>query len=175
MYGIDVAGIKESLAALERVERLDAQADLRKEFTAMAESAIANAKGNALDRMQKRAADTLAATGASGKTSASTSTAAVIRFGGGFEGAFGAEYGAEKGLQRVVSHFGYYRGWNQFRLWKGSGSNAGYFLWPGIRTAVDEHRPRLAEAIVRNFGAGSELPAPNIAAGASLISSVFGT
>jgi hypothetical protein len=175
MYGVESSGIVETVDALARLERLDAQRDLRVEFHAMAEAAKANALSNADSPMQRRAAGTISTTSASGKASASSSTAAVLRFGGDFPGAFGAEYGGERNLQRTVSHFGFYTGWNQFEPWRGSGDSAGYFVWPGIRTAVDDHRPRLAEAVVLHFDAGSDLPGPNLAAGAALNASLLGS
>lgn len=155
---LDTSGLKESLAALDRLARLDANKDLKREFTKLADAAISEAKSGARTRMERRAANTLASSSVSGNSSASSATAAVIRFGAGFEGAFGAEYGGQSGLRRVVSSFGFYTGWNQFKPWQGSGSSAGYFVWPGIRRAVEDNLDVMAEAIARNFSAGYVSP-----------------
>ena len=139
----ETEGIREALAALDRVARLDAQKDLRDEFNKLAGEAVTAARGLASTKMEAKAAGTLAV--------ASTATYAALKFGAGFAGAFGAEYGGQKGQHRVVAHFGGYTGWNQFRGWRGSGAGAGYFMWPGIRQATEHGAPDLAEGVARIF------------------------
>jgi len=140
---LDTAGLKEALAGLDKVARLDAGKELRREFKVLADAAVAAGRGNANSRMQQAAARTL--------TPMASATGAGLRFGAGFGGAFGAEYGGMKGLHRVVHHFGHYTGWNQFQGWKGSGEGAGYFMWPGIREAVKDNLEPLAEAVSNIF------------------------
>lgn len=161
-YLLETVGLKEALAGMERVERLDVQRDLKSVFNDLASTAVTNAKAGASTKMERRAASTLAV--------ASTSLGAALKFGKGFEGAFGAEYGADKNKRRVVTHFGYYQGWNQFKSWRGSGSTAGYFMWPGIRAAIESDIGKVAESVT----ALVERPAANIAAGAALINEVMG-
>lgn len=163
-YALDTAGLKETLAGLERLERLDVGRDLKSAFDALAKEAVVEARSKASNRMERKAADTLAV--------ASTSLGAALKFGKGFDGAFGAEYGADRNKRRVVTHFGYFIGWNQFKLWKGSGATAGYFLWPGIRVAVASEVGKIAESVTALVV--SDRPAANITAGAALINDLMG-
>lgn len=167
-YAAEIDGLKETLAGMDRLARLDVQKDLRAEFHRVAEDAISEAHRRAHTKMQKRAAGTLSAFNASGKVSASSATGAALRFGGGFAGSFGAEFGAQRNLRRTVSSFGFYTGWNQFQVWRGSDAGAGYFLWPGIRSAVESNLDVLADAVARiSF---DDAPA---ARGRSFMDSVF--
>lgn len=161
-YTLATDGLQEALAGLERVAKLDAQRDLRTQFQTIAEQVIAQAKSLARSGGQVKAAGTL--------KQASTSAAAALRFGGGFEGAFGFEFGADRNQRRVVNHFGYYTGWNQFPMWRGSGATAGYFLWPAIRDVSKENTEALAESVAL---IAAQRPGPNLGAGASLIDKVF--
>lgn len=45
-------------------------------------------------------------------------------------------------------------GWNQFKPWRGSGENTGYFLWPSIRKNADDVRELYAEAIQKVWDEG---------------------
>lgn len=45
-------------------------------------------------------------------------------------------------------------GWNQFKPWRGSGSNAGYFLWPSIRENADGIRELYADVIDKVWNEG---------------------
>ncbi len=61
-----------------------------------------------------------------------------VSFGGSkFPEAAGVEFGAVRNVLRQRST-GSYRGWNQFKAWKGNGSDAGYALFPAIRSSSDE-------------------------------------
>ena len=143
---LDTTGLKEALAGLDKVERMTAAKDLRREFQVIADAAVAAGRSNANSRMQQAAARTL--------VPIATSTGAGLRFGAGFGGAFGAEYGGMRNQRRVVSHFGHYTGWNQFKGWKGSDAGAGYFMWPGIREAVKANLEPLADAVSDIFSKG---------------------
>lgn len=150
MFTVETEGLRESLAGMERGARLDATRDLKAEFQRMADAALRQAKANASgSKMRQRAANTLA--------QGSTGTYAALRFGSGFEGAFGAEFGAGRNQRRVVSHFGYFTGWNQFDYWRGSGPSAGYFLWPAIRQAAGENTELLAEAVAAILAGGDSV------------------
>lgn len=146
LYAIETDGLKETVAGLDRLERLDVTRDLKDAFEAMAKDAASRARGNASTRMQRAAADTI--------STVRSSLGATLSFGAGFGGAFGAEFGGAQNQRRVVNHFGYYTGWNQFDHWKGSGLDAGYFLWPGIREAALEGRDALADALEKIFDKG---------------------
>lgn len=45
-------------------------------------------------------------------------------------------------------------GWNQFKPWRGSGSNAGYFLWPAIRSSADEIQKLMLDAVEETWKTG---------------------
>jgi hypothetical protein len=138
---IETTGIKEALAAMDRVDRLEAQLELKDEFNKVAVEVVNKGRSRASGRMEQAAARTL--------RTASTATYGAVGFGGGFGGAFGAEFGGYRNQRRVVNHFGYYTGWNQFKPWKGSGSDAGYFLWPTIRQVTADRVDDLAEAVAK--------------------------
>ena len=94
MFTVETDGLREALAGMDRLSRLDATRDLKAEFQRLAADAIAQAKANASgNKMRAKAASTLAL--------ASTGTYAALRFGAGFEGAFGAEYGAGRNQRRA--------------------------------------------------------------------------
>lgn len=125
------AKTRERLKALGDVERT-------REYK-VASAAIADrivipaAQANASTRMERRAAQTL--------VSVRTDTGGAVRLGGKFPGALGAEFGADRNQRRLGRPHGTVApvsGWNQFRPWRGSGADAGYFLWPGIRESEAE-------------------------------------
>ena len=140
---LETTGLKEAIAGLERVERLEAQKELKDEFNKIALEVVGKGKARASTSLERRAATTL--------RPASTSSYAAVKFGGGFGGAFGAEYGGMRNQRRIVHHFGHYTGWNQFRPWRGDGAGTGYFLWPAIRDVTAVRTDDLAEAVARIF------------------------
>lgn len=142
-YVLEVTGLKEATAGLDKVARLDINRDLRQTFSELADAVVDAAKGRTRNRMQRAAAATL--------VQSSSAAGAAVKFGAGFAGAFGAEFGAGKNQRRVVNHFGYYTGWNQFDYWTGNGSDAGEFLWPAIRATIAARRDALAEAIAQTL------------------------
>lgn len=141
LLAIDTTGLRQAIKALDRVERIEAERELKEVFTDIATNVVLRGRQNARSRIQRRAASTL--------SNASTSTYGAVKFGSGFGGAFGAEYGAMRNQHRIVNHFGHYTGWNQFQPWKGSGIEAGYFMWPAIRQVTEEKTADLAEAVGR--------------------------
>lgn len=140
-YVLEVTGLKEATAGLDRVARLDVNRDLRDVFSQLTTEVISEARGRTRNRMQRRAAGTL--------VQSSSASGAAVKFGAGFPGSFGAEFGAGRNQVRVVNHFGYYHGWNQFDYWTGNGRDAGEFLWPAIRATIAKRRDSLAEAIAQ--------------------------
>lgn len=66
----------------------------------------------------------------------------------------GAEFGAEHNVPRHRTT-GTYKGYNQFKEWRGNGSDAGYFLYPTIRASdeeiVDIYTKRLGELLATAF------------------------
>lgn len=140
---LDTTGLKEALAGMDKLSRLDASRDLKVEFSKIAEAAVAKGKAGASTPLEWRAAGTL--------RNASTGTGGVLGFGKGFAAAFGAEFGANQNQRRQRSS-GSYAGFNQFKAWSGSGIGAGYFMWPGIRKAADEGVELLADAVVKIAG-----------------------
>jgi hypothetical protein len=77
---------------------------------------------------------------------------AIIRLGGNRNPeALGAEFGAAQGVLRNTTR-GVMEGWNQFRPWRGNGSEAGYFLMPTIREdtpQIIEHYLELIDHLAR--------------------------
>lgn len=140
---IETEGIKEALSGLDRIDRLEAQRELRDAFDKIAIEVVGKGRSKASTRLERRAAQTL--------RPASTGTYGAVRFGGGFGGAFGAEFGGMRNQRRIVNHFGHYTGWNQFKSWSGS---EGYFLWPTIRTVTEDRAGDLGDAVARIFEKG---------------------
>lgn len=137
---LDTTGLKEVLAGMDRLARLDATKDLKAEFNRIADDAASRGRANASTPLERRAAQTLRA--------ASTGTGGALGFGKGFAGAFGAEFGANQNTRRQRKS-GSFLGFNQFKSWSGSGINAGYFMWPGIRDAAEAGVEQLADAVVK--------------------------
>lgn len=154
-------GLKEALGALDHLARLDAQRVLRAEFKTLAELANTYARAGATTRMEQVAARTLKPSG--------SATSAALRYGEGVPFAMGTEFGAGRNQHRIKlggrsatrrysSHTakGWMYGWNQFRDWRGSDEDAGYFVWPGIRRAVVDRLDGFADALARLFETGKE-------------------
>ena len=134
---LDTTGLKEALAGMDRLARLDASRDLKTEFNKIAQDAADRGRAGASTRLERRAASTLRA--------ASTGTAAAVGYGKGFAAAFGAEFGASQNTLRQ-RRTGSYLGYNQFKPHAG---RSGYFMWPGIRAAADAGVDNLADAVVK--------------------------
>jgi hypothetical protein len=130
-HGIQVRGIKDLQKALRQINE-----DLPKELATanqhVAQHVVTKARARAagLGRMEARAAESLAA--------ARQQRIAAIRYGGArYPMAMGAEFGAAQNTLRQTAR-GVMRGWNQFRPWRGSDSNAGYILFPTLRAESDQ-------------------------------------
>ncbi len=98
----------------------------------VADFVVERAKGRAssLGPLWSRAARSL--------SSARKQRVALVRLGGSrYPEALGAEFGAIRNIPRLTAR-GEVRGWNQFREWRGNGSDAGYFLYPTIRQDTPE-------------------------------------
>lgn len=115
-----------------------------------AEQVIAGAKQRASTKTERKAARSLKA--------ANQQRYAIVRLGGArYPFAEGAEFGAKQDKRRSAVRGGTaytLAGWNQFRPWRGSGSDAGYFLWPEIRATAPERAARYLE-VLENELAGS--------------------
>lgn len=76
---------------------------------------------------------------------------AAINLGGArHPEALGAEFGAIRNIPRDVQRGDQrytIRGWNQFRSWRGSAGNAGYFLYPTVRREGDRIVELYAEVL----------------------------
>lgn len=133
---VQVVGIDELRAAIRKLGNIEHTREFKLAgYRAGDEVVIPAAKALAAhSRLQARAADTLVAS--------ISATGGAVRFGGGFAGAMGAEFGAQRNQRRNTSR-GLMIGWNQFQPWRGSGGDAGYFLWPAIRAETD----RIVEVI----------------------------
>lgn len=126
--GIEVEGLKELAKALKSLDERHLTNELKAVNFRAASEVVAEARGNTSSRMQASAASRLKAT--------KTAAYAAVRLGGRpFD--LGAEFGAVRGILRQTGR-GVVTGWNQFEAWKGNGGDAGYFLYPAIRSKVPE-------------------------------------
>ena len=113
------------------------------------EVVIPAAQANAATRMERRAAQTLVAV--------KSNSGGAVRLGGKFPAALGAEFGADRNQRRIGRPHGTVAavtGWNQFKPWRGSSSDAGYFLWPAIREQSAEIVNRYDELFRKLFEEG---------------------
>lgn len=144
---VQLPGLEELQRALKGLRDADATKQVRAAGKKIAaDIVIPAARGRATTRLQRRAAETL--------KPSTVGTGSAVRFGAGFPGAFGAEFGAYRNQRRRTSR-GQVTGWNQFQPWRGSGGDAGYFLWPGIRDATPEILAAYGDAIAEIFREGA--------------------
>lgn len=130
--GLD--GFRKELRKLDDAGLIE---ELKQANADVAELVIRSAKSRASTRMEQRAASTLKARRAQ--------RAAEVSFGGAQAPfAAGAEFGAGQDMVRRSVNGRTYRGYNQFKQWRGNDNGAGYFLYPAIR---DE-----TKAIVEMYG-----------------------
>lgn len=126
--GIEVEGLRELAKALKSLNEKHLTNELKTVNFRAASEVVSEARGNTSSRMQASAASRLKAT--------KTAAYAAVRLGGQpFD--LGAEFGAVRGIMRQTGR-GVVTGWNQFEPWKGNGGDAGYFLYPAIRSKVPE-------------------------------------
>lgn len=122
----------EGLDDLRReLQRLDLADDLKQANHEVGRLVVRRGQGKAFTPLQQKAAASL--------KSAKQARKAVVS-GGGARAQFfgGAEFGAGQDQPRVGPSGRRFLGYNQFQPWRGSGRNAGYFLYPAIRDAEQE-------------------------------------
>jgi len=137
---VAVKGLDEFRKELRKLDEPELVQALKDVNYAVASLVVDRAKGNASTRMQQRAAATL--------TPSRQAARAQVNLGGSkFPGAAGAEFGAGQNQPRVGPSGRNYTGHNQFEAWRGSGSDAGYFLYPAIRDSTDEIVEMYGDAI----------------------------
>lgn len=130
---IQFEGFDEFKRAAKKIADPEKTREYKVASEAVAALVIDAAQAKVSTRMERRAAATL--------VPVKTSGGGAVRLGGGFEGAFGAEFGADRNQTRQGRPHGTpgrVRGWNQFKAWRGSGTGAGYFLYPSIRENDEE-------------------------------------
>lgn len=125
---VQVSGLRELAKGLKGgEERLDLE--LRKRMRTMAKEVAADARAMAAG-LQPRVPEAVLNTLVGRAQSAS----AEVKLGSNrVPYALGWEFGAAHNFPRET-HRGIVRGWNQFPLWRGNKSEAGYFLYPTIRS-----------------------------------------
>lgn len=127
--GVQVEGLRALNRSLRAMGK-EQQAELKKVGLDVAEFVAQDAKGLAalLGGVAQKAAESIRPQG--------WTTGAGVSFGGaGYPFAAGAEFGA-------------YR-YKQFKPWRGSDSDAGYFLYPAIRQDVDRIQEAYEEGLNR--------------------------
>lgn len=145
---IQVEGLKELSRVLKSMDN-----DLAKELRGANKDAAQIAA-----TASKQRALSIGGSAAKGATSIRASAAvksASVGFGGSSAPwEVGAEFGANRDAQRSRST-GSYVGYRQFQPWRGSGGNAGYFVFPSIRDnegrIVEQYTEALDELIRRTF------------------------
>lgn len=119
---VQVEGLAELSRALKQLEDIESRREIR-----MANKTAADyVAGHARDRAYSLGS-TAGHVAPSIKASAGYQSAGVAFGGSGFPMAMGAEFG---GQRRKTTQ--------QFEPWRGSDSDAGYFLYPTIRERADE-------------------------------------
>ena len=120
---IAVQGLDELRRELKKLDLTD---DLKQANYDAAELVVRSAQSRASSKLERKAARSLKPSRAAAK--------AVVT-GGGAKAPFfgGAEFGAQQNRKRTSPSGRTFLGHNQFQPWRGSGSTAGYFLYPAIR------------------------------------------
>lgn len=125
---VKVEGLTELRNALKRLEDLESIDQVTDALWAAADAIVSEAQGRASSPMERGMASRL-------KKSRSKAKAAVIIGGKPYD--LGAEFGAKR--------------WPQFKEWRGNDLNAGYVLFPAIRSKQDDLVDDLADVIKRVF------------------------
>lgn len=151
--GIEATGIKEAIKAAKAVGDVERSRAFKAASAEAAELVVRGARAKASTRLERRAARTAL------DAVVRSSLPAVRLSSSSFPGAFGAEFGADRNQRRLIRGGGqrrshYRKGWNQFRPWRGSDSNAGYFLWPSIRDSADDVRETYADLVEKLWSEG---------------------
>lgn len=146
---VEVEGLKPFVKELKALGDADLSAEFKDANVAVADLIVERARARAAGegRQAKAAAKTLRAV-------KSKVRAEVVMGGTKAPWVFGAEFGAQQDKPRARTS-GTYRGFNQFKPWRGSGENAGYFLYPAIRASTDDvvdlYGERLDELVSKAF------------------------
>jgi hypothetical protein len=136
--GVQVQGLNELNRALRALGGRELQGEIRAAGKDVATEVSSDARGKAysLGGVAAHVAPSIAA-------SAGVTSAGVSLGGASFPAAMGAEFG---GQGRPTTQ--------QFKPWRGSGSGAGYFVYPAIRDNADMIAERYGDAldkIVRKY------------------------
>lgn len=134
--GVKVTGLNELNRALRDMGGREFQKELKEAGMAVASSVAADAKGHAMSLGGVAAKTAPSIRAAAGFTSAG------VGFGGsGYPFAMGAEFGSVR--------------FKQFKPWRGSGSDAGYFVFQSIRDNADnigEEYLAVVDDVLRKHG-----------------------
>jgi hypothetical protein len=125
---VAVHGLDELRRELKKLDGNAATEALKDANYRVAELVVQAAQSRASTRMERAAMATL--------RPARQAARAQVTGGSGIEFFGGAEFGAAQNQLRNTSR-GVVRGWNQFKAWRGSGADAGYALYPGIRDSTE--------------------------------------
>jgi len=146
---VKVDGLKDFSRELKALGDKDLSAEFTRANVAAADLIVERARVRAAGqgRQAKAAARTLRAV-------KSKVRAEVVVGGVKAPWVFGSEFGAQQNKPRRRTS-GSYRGFNQFKPWRGSGANAGYWLYPTIRASaddiVDQYVPDVDELMSKAF------------------------
>lgn len=126
---VRIEGLTEFRKELRKVAGKDGLAALKAVNVKVAEMIVDRTKPKMSKRSTRSAASLKAA---------KTANAAFVRGGGKTAPMFGGvEFGAYRNQSRRVAR-GVVKGWNQFDMWRGNASNAGYFLYDTVRSSSEE-------------------------------------
>lgn len=146
--GLEVDGLAELNRALRDLGGREFQNELKEAGREAAEGVADEAEGRfrALGALGAKVAPTVAAKG--------FNLGGGVSFGGARAPmAGGVEFGAERDRKRLRRNPdgspGTYVGYRQFQEWRGSGSNAGYALYPTIRDQAQDIAERYADSVNR--------------------------
>lgn len=128
---VRVAGLDQFRKELRKLDDAGLIEGLKDANFEVAELVVRSAKANASTRMENRAAATLKARRGQRRAEVGLGNARTPF-------AIGAEFGAGQNIVRRSVNGRSFRGYNQFRQWRGSDSGAGYFLYPAIRAETDK-------------------------------------
>jgi hypothetical protein len=128
--GVTVHGLDDLRRELKKLDEAGLIDGLKDVNQSVAESVVGWARARASTKLEKKAAESLKAS--------RTAARSQVSFGGA-KAAFaeGAEFGADRNRPRSVNGRNV-TGWNQFRAWRGNGTEAGFFLFPSIRSHEDQ-------------------------------------
>lgn len=139
---VRVKGLDELRRELRKLDDKGLTAELKQANYDAATLVVEGAQGKASTRMEQAAASTLTASRAAAR--------AAVNFGGSRAPfAMGAEFGAGQNVARTGAVRGSFLGYNQFKAHRGSGANAGYFLWPAVRDKTPQIVETYGDAMER--------------------------